>query len=78
MTANELLKKFEGNKTHERFIRDMRKLGVTMAVYSPRGGYGIEIPAAYTDDEHTLQDVIRATKLTVKYDTLGKRWVVYP
>lgn len=77
-SANELVKKFEANKTHVRFIKDMRKLGASMGVYSARGDFGTERPCVYTDDEHDLQSIIRATKVTVRWDALGKRYVVYP
>lgn len=77
-TANELIKKFEGNKHHVRFIKDMMKIGASMGVYSARGDFGTEKPCAYTDDKNTLQVIIRATKLIVRYDTMGRTgYVVY-
>ncbi len=77
-SAAELLEKFEGNETFVRFIKDMRKTGATMSVYSARGDFGKERPCAYTDDDHDLQSLIRATKVRVRHDTLGRREVVYP
>lgn len=77
-TYSQLLERFKGNKTHERFIRDMATIGASVRVYSARGGYGTEIPAATTDDDHSEQDIIRATKINLRRDSMGRRIVLYP
>lgn len=77
-TYGELLKKFKGNPTHERFVKDMAAIGASVRVYSARGDYGLEIPAVTTDDEHSEQDIIRATKINLRRDAMGRRVVLYP
>lgn len=76
-TYMELLAKFS-NADHQKFIKDMRRFGVKVGVYAARGSFGKEGPCAYTDDEHDAQDIIRATKVKLRQDTLGKRYVLYP
>lgn len=76
-TYAELLARFP-DKDHQKFIKDMRRAGVEVGIYSGRGSYGKEGPCAYTDDEHDAHTIVRATKVKLNQDTLGKRYVLYP
>lgn len=73
----DLLRAFP-DKDHQRFVKDMQKAGVQVGIYSARGAFGKEVPCAYTDDEHDEQSIYGATKVALKRDSLGKRYVLYP
>lgn len=74
----QLLERFKASKIHARFIKDMMEHGIPVRVYSARGGYGVEIPAATTSDDFSEQDIIRATKVELRRDAMGRRVVLYP
>jgi hypothetical protein len=76
MSAAELRKRFAGNKKYLRFINDMLRAGREVRSYSARGMEGAECPSV-SCDRHELQAVMRETKESVEYDTLGKGYVVY-
>lgn len=64
---------------HEQFKRDMTKAKIAVRHYDGRNQWSG--PACVTDIENglTLQDVIRATKVAVQWEQLGKHdHVVYP
>lgn len=60
---------------HRRFASDLEKHGYEVVEYSGRFGY--EGPAVKCSQGELL-DVIRATRVNVVWDDLGKGHVVYP
>ena len=77
-THEELLAEFKDNKTYVKFIKDMREAGIPVRSYSGRGRYGKGCPAARTDDEFDEQTIMRATKVKLCRDNLGRRYILYP
>jgi hypothetical protein len=64
-------------EAHRKFAADMEAAGLAVRRYRGRNFY--DGPAVDTDDEHDLQDIIRATTVRVQTDQMGKRdLVVYP
>jgi hypothetical protein len=64
---------------YEQFVKDMEKAGIEYEEYQGRFFY--HGPAVRTDEKEfpTLQDVIRATKVTLQWDNMGKiDFIVYP
>lgn len=65
--------------SYNQFVEDMEEAGIeVMSAYNGRFFY--KGPAVTTDREGypSLQDVIRATKVKVRWDNLGLDYVVYP
>lgn len=58
------------------FVADMEELGLEPFHY--RGRFYWEGPAVATDDDHDMQDIIRATTVRLQSDDLGRGRVVYP
>lgn len=62
---------------YERFTEDMENDGREVRQY--RGRYYYEGPAVEIDDADELQDVIRATEVSLQWDELGKNGlIIYP
>ena len=76
MDVREMRDLFRDKKNYLRFINDMVRVSLELRLYSPRGANGVEVPAV-SCERHELQEVIRATKEKVEYDTLGKGYIVY-
>jgi hypothetical protein len=69
---------FETEKKQEvQFIQDMEKAGIPWRLYSGRGMMGRECPAVCTNDDVTYQDILRATTVNLRTDSLGRRTVCY-
>jgi len=77
-TYAELLKQFKNNERHVQFIKDMRESDIAVRTYSARGSYGKECPAVRTSDDHSEQDIRRATLIDLRCDNLGRRYILYP
>ncbi len=68
-----------GEDIYEQFVKDMEKAGIEYEEYNGRFFY--HGPAVKTKEEGfpTRQDVIRATKVKLQWDNLGKLdYIVYP
>jgi hypothetical protein len=62
---------------HELFIADMRESGFTCEDYHGRHFY--HGPCVSVKGRDALQEVIRATRVPLQWDTLGKSgYVIYP
>lgn len=70
----------EENKkdVYEQFVEDMERANIEYEEY--RGRFFYHGPAVRTDEQGfpTRQDVIRATKVKVQWDNLGRDFIVYP
>lgn len=64
--------------SYDQFRADCEAAGMDVRDYQGRGYY--DGPAVATDEDGwpTLQDVIRATTVTVRWDNLARDWIVYP
>jgi hypothetical protein len=61
----------------DRFALDMDEAGIDWEDYHGRSYY--HGPAARTDSFFSLQDIIRATKVKVQWDSMGRDgYIVYP
>lgn len=64
------------NPNYIKFVEDMREAGYPVQHYCGRWYY--EGPAVVTEDYFDEQDVIRATSVRVRSDSMGHGRVVYP
>lgn len=66
--------------TYQQFIENMEEVGYDVDL-DYHGRFFYEGPAVRTneDSEPTLQDVIRATRVDLQWDSLGRNdYIVYP
>lgn len=64
------------NSRYVQFVEDMRAAGIPVRHYNGRWSYSG--PAASTDDEFSLQDIMRATRVELTTDSLGLGHILYP
>lgn len=63
---------------YEQFRKDMERAGYDVREYHGRFFYHGPAVSTNESDGPTLQDVIRATKVSVQWDNLGLDYIVYP
>lgn len=61
------------NPNYRKFVKDMKKAGLTP--YHYRGRFFYEGPAVDVED---IQDAISNTKVRCQWDNMGLDYVVYP
>jgi hypothetical protein len=78
MTLNEIYRHARANRQTDvcRFMRDMRRAGLRLRAYNGRSFY--RGPAVSIESDSELQDIIRATRVKLQWDSLGRGSIVYP
>lgn len=68
---------FKGDARYLQFIDDMTAAGIPVRSYTGRGMFGKCCPAACTSKEVALHDIMRATKVPLTTDSMGRGVVCY-
>lgn len=68
--------RYYANPLHEKFVQDMNEAGYETKYY--RGRFFYQGPAVKCEQDE-LQDIIRATRIVLQWDDLGRTGlVIYP
>lgn len=64
------------NPDYNRFVEELREANYRVEDYN--GRYFYHGPAVRADDEDSMQGVIRATTVTLQWDSMGMGYILYP